>query len=507
MKIPNAHQIKELDALTVQQQEITSLQLMERAASKVTQFIQDTYPERDRQIVVLAGPGNNGGDGLAVARQLFGLGYARLEVFLFNTSNSLSEDCNKNAERLQQECESVSFTLVTQQFEAPKLSSRTLVVDALFGTGMNKPLSGGYAALTQFVNAARAEVVSIDMPSGLMCEDNSLNSPSSIVHATHTLTFQLPKLSLLLPDTQDYVGRLHLLDIGLSAEGIAQMDADFRIMERAEVKAMLRTRPPYGHKGTFGHALLIAGQYGMAGAAVLASKACLRSGAGKLTVHTPLLNNSIMQLAVPEALVDHDADNKIFTTSVRHVQADAVGIGPGIGTNKRTALALIEQVSHMTVPLVLDADAINILGDHKGWIGQVPQLTIFTPHPGEMRRLGICNPDSFSTLMEAVNMAKQHHFYIVLKGHYTAICQPDGKVAFCARGNSGMATAGSGDVLTGIITSLLAQGYTQHEACFLGVYLHGMAGDIAAHKLGEDSLMASDIIDALPQAFRQLREE
>lgn len=249
MKIPNAHQIKELDALTAQQQDITSLQLMERAASKVTQFIQDTYPERDRQIVILAGPGNNGGDGLAVARQLNGLGYARLEVFLFNTSNSLSEDCSKNAERLQAECENVSFTLVTQQFEAPKLSSRTLVVDALFGTGMNKPLSGGYAALVQFVNAAQAEVVSIDMPSGLMCEDNSLNSPSSIVHATHTLTFQLPKLSLLLPDTQDYVGRLHLLDIGLSADGIAQMDADFRIMERTEVKSMLRSRPAYGIKG------------------------------------------------------------------------------------------------------------------------------------------------------------------------------------------------------------------------------------------------------------------
>ena len=506
MKILNAHQIKALDALSIEEQEISSIDLMERAAGQVTQFVREHYPERQRQVVVFAGPGNNGGDGLVVARQLCTIGYEHIEVYLFNTNNSLSEECQKNAERLQTDCEQVAFTMVTQQFEAPKLLASTLIIDALFGTGMNKPLSGGYAALTQFINSAKADVVAIDMPSGLMCEDNSLNSSSSIVRATHTLTFQLPKLAQILADNQEYVGQLHLLDIGLSKQGIEDADSPYHIMERIEVNRLLKPRASFGHKGTFGHALIVAGQYGMAGAAVLSAKACLRAGAGKVTVHTPLLNNSILQVAIPEAVLSHDTDNKIFTTAIDTTPYASLAIGPGIGTNKRTSLALIEQISHSAAPLILDADAINILGDHKGWISQIPQHTILTPHPGEMRRLGICNHDAFSTLMEAINMAQRHRFYIVLKGHFTAICQPNGHVAFCPTGNSGMATAGSGDVLTGILSSLLAQGYSAHDACMLGVYLHGLAGDLAAEQVGEESLMASDIIEALPRAFKALRE-
>lgn len=504
MKILSAIQLKELDEATIQKENITSLDLMERASSKVTHFVRELYPQKDRQIVVFSGPGNNGGDGLAVARQLHTHGYSSIEVFLFNTSNSLSADCQKNADRLKTDCEDIAFTEVTQQFEAPKLTSSTLIIDAIFGTGLNKPLAGGYAALTQFINSTNAEVLSIDMPSGLMCEDNTCNSPSSIVRATHTLTFQLPKLAQLLADSQQYVGHLHVLDIGLSQQVIAAMPSAFRFVEEGEVAQLLQPRAPFGHKGTFGHALIIAGRYGMAGAAVLSAKACLRSGAGKVTVHTPLLNNDILQLSVPEAILSHDADNRIFTTQVSTDAYQAIAIGPGIGTHKHTALPFIEQVSHARVPLVLDADAINILGDHKGWISQVPHTTILTPHPGEMQRLGICNHDSYSTLMEAVNMAQRHKFYIVLKGHFTAICKPDGSVLLNPTGNSGMATAGAGDVLTGIITALLAQGYGQEQACILGVYLHGLAGDFAAAELGEHSAMASDIINALPKAFQHL---
>ena len=497
--------MKELDEYTVQSEDISGIDLMEKASSKVTEFIQTTYPDRKRHIVIFSGPGNNGGDGLAVARQLSSIGYERIEAFLFNTNNSLSADCGTNAERLKTECPDVSFTEVTQQFEAPQLTAETLVVDALFGTGLNKPLSGGYAALVQFINGLGAEIISIDMPSGLMCEDNSFNSYSSIVCATHTLTFQLPKLAQLLSDNQSYIGELHLLDIGLSAAHIEEMSVQFSITSREEVQRMLRKRPPFGHKGTFGHALIIAGQYGMAGAAVLASRATLRSGAGKVTVHTPLCNNAILQTAVPEAVLSHDADETLFTTTVPIDGFNAVGIGPGIGTNKRTALALIEQMSHCPTPLVLDADALNILGGHKGWISQIPQNTILTPHPGEMIRLGICNHDSYSVLMEAINMAKRHSFYIVLKGHCTAVCTPSGHVHFNPTGNSGMATAGSGDVLTGMITSLLSQGYDAETACRLGVYLHGLAGDFASKDLCEESVTASDIIAYIPKAFRELR--
>lgn len=506
MKIPSAQQIKELDDYTIQHENITSLELMERASGEVTKFILNTYPDTERHIVIFAGPGNNGGDGVAVARQLNARGYHNIDVYLFNTNDCLSPDCKKNATRLQTDCEAVHFTEVKQQFEAPKLSASTLIIDALFGTGLNKPLNGGFAALAKLINASNAEVISIDMPSGLMCEDNSYNTRSSIVCATHTLTFQLPKLSLLLPDCQTFVGQLHLLNIGLSEECIDNMETTFFITEAAQVRAMLNKRPAFGHKGTFGHALIIAGKYGMAGAAILAARACLRSGLGKLTLHTPRHNCNILQTTVPEALLSIDKNEEYFSAPISSTPFNAIAIGPGIGTDKHTALALIEQTSHATMPLVLDADAINILSHHKGWIPQIPAGTIFTPHPGEMLRLGICNEDSFSLLNEALSMAQRHKFYIILKGHYTAICTPERHIYFNPTGNSGMATAGSGDVLTGIITSLLAQKYTHENACRLGVYLHGLAGDIAAKKLGEECMTASDIIDALPEAFRQLKQ-
>ena len=496
--------MKELDACTIQEEDIESIDLMERAAQEAVLYILGHYRDKQQPIIVFAGPGNNGGDGLAIARLLHNQGYTDIQAFLFNTNNSLSPDCQKNATRLTDECTEVKYSEVQQQFEAPDLSKEQLIIDALFGTGLNKPLGGGYAALIRLINASSTDVVSIDMPSGLMCEDNTYNSPSAIVRATATLTFGAPKLAQILADCQQYVGELHVLDIKLSKNKLEELDCPFRITEKAEVKAMLQARPAFGHKGTFGNALLIAGKYGMAGAAVLAAKACLKAGVGKVTVHTPTRNNDILQIAVPEAVLDHDEDDKVFTNPVRIDAFQAMGIGPGIGTDKRTALAFIEQISHADVPLVIDADGINILGGHKGWIQQIPANTIITPHPREMQRLGICNADSYSILMEAMNMARQHRFYICLKGHYTGVCTPEGKVFFNPTGNSGMATAGSGDVLTGIILALLAQQYNAEEACRLGVYLHGLAGDIAAAALGEYAMTASDIIAYLPAAFKQL---
>lgn len=474
---------------------------MEEAARAAASFIFSHFKDHERPVAVFAGPGNNGGDGLALARIMSNRGYSHISVYLFNTKNSLSEDCKTNAERLRSECEDVKLTEVVQQFEAPQLTPETLVIDALFGTGINKPLGGGYAALVKFINSTRCEVVSLDIPSGLMCEDNTYNSPSTIVRASITLTIGLPKLALLLADNQCFTGQVFLLDIGLVTDSLESASVSCHLTETSDIRSLLKPRPAFGNKGTFGDALLIAGKYGMAGAAILAAKACLRSGVGKVTIHTPLKNNDILQVATPEAVLHHDADECVFTSPVKTDCFQALAIGPGLGTDKRTALALIEQINHTVIPLVIDADAINILADHRGWINQIPTNAIFTPHPGEMRRLGICNANSLSTLLEAVNMAKQHGFYIVLKGHYTAICTPEGQVFFNPTGNSGMATAGSGDVLTGIILALCAQKYTALDACRLGVFLHGLAGDLAAQKLGEHSLTASDIIEFLPQAF------
>ncbi len=504
MKILTAQQFRELDEYTVREENISSLDLMERAARCVAEEIFIGWTT-DTPIAIFAGPGNNGGDALAVARLLFEEGY-RPEVFLFNTTQHLSDDCAANRDKLQT-LDGINFTEITSTFEPPQLTARHLIIDGLFGTGLSRPLNGGFASLVKFINAAPGTVVSIDLPSGLMCEDNTYNVQEHIVCADLTLTFQLPKLALLLSDNHKFVGRFKMLDIGLSKEKTASLPTEFQITEKAEAARLLKPRNPFGHKGTFGHALLIAGKFGMAGAAVLAAKACLRSGVGKITLHTPLRNNDILQISVPEAILSHDKNENFFTSSVNTTDFDAAAIGPGIGTEQKTAVTFIEQVSRTQIPLLIDADGINILASHRGWMQQVPQGSILTPHLGEIKRLGNHSVDAYSALMEARELAVRHKIYIVLKGRFTAICTPDGQTRFNPTGNSGMATAGSGDVLTGIITALLAQGYDRENACVLGVYLHGLAGDIAAEQLGKESLTATDIIDFLPQAFNTLHDE
>lgn len=502
-KILQASQLKEVDAYTIKEENIASADLMERAATAVCNEL-CALRQPETRIVVFAGPGNNGGDALATARLLSQRGFNRIEVYLFNINDSISADCDLNRRRMA-DCPNVKLTEVKAQFEPPQLTPDTLVLDGLFGTGINKPLHGGYAALVKFINASGADVVSIDMPSGLMCDDNTYNVRSHIIRATLTLTFQLPKLSQLLGDNQEFVGQLKVLDIGLSKQKIAQSETDFEIVEESDIATLLKPRNPFGHKGTFGHLLLVAGQHGMAGAAILAAKACLRCGIGKVTVRTPQSNNDILQIAVPEAVLSLDEHKEHLSQPISAENFSALTIGPGIGTHNDTALAFIEQVRHARIPILIDADGINILGEHKGWLQQIPNDAILTPHPLEFRRIGVKSVDPYTTLFEAREMAKRHSFYIVLKGHYTALCTPEGKTFFNPTGNSGMATAGSGDVLSGIIGAFLSQRYSVFDACRLGVYLHGLAGDIAAGKLEEECMTATDIIEALPEAFRRLK--
>ena len=245
----------------------------------------------------------------------------------------------------------------------------------------------------------------------------------------------------------------------------------------------------------------------MAGASVLATKACLRAGAGKVTVHTPKRNYNIMQISVPEAVLQMDHEETYFSESVESDEFDSLGIGPGLGHNESSAIALIGQIKRTSCPIVVDADALNILGNHQAWIQQLPQGIILTPHPGEFDRLaGTASNSSYERLMRARELAEHLSGYILLKGHYTALCLPDGHIVFNPTGNSGMATAGSGDVLTGILTGLLARGYKQADACMLGMYLHGLAGDLAVRETGKECLLASDIIRFMPQAFQRLED-
>ena len=312
---------------------------------------------------------------------------------------------------------------------------------------------------------------------------------------------------MMLADNQQYIGRLKVLNIRLSQEYVQNTDTPFTIAEEADIRRLFTPRHDFAHKGTMGNALIIAGSYGMSGAAVLATKACLRAGVGKVTTHTPRRNYDIMQITVPEAVVQLDRDETIFSEHVNTDGFDALGIGPGLGRDEDTAIALIDQLRKTLCPVVADADALNILGNHSSWMEQLPKGMIMTPHPREFDRLaGAPCSNDFDRLEKARSMAMQLEAFIILKGHFSALCTPDGKVTFNPTGNAGMATAGSGDVLTGIITALLARGHSQRNACLLGMYLHGLAGDLAAKELGKESLIASDIIAYLPAAFKWLQD-
>ena len=505
MKIFTSTQIHELDKYTIEHEPISSLNLMERAAKAITRSIEEEWSNRT-PVVAFAGPGNNGGDALAVARLLAEDGY-QVEVFLFNVHNKLSVDCAANKKRLLEGKKVKNFTEVTLNFDPPKLTDTTLVIDGLFGSGLNKPLAGGFAAMVKYINQSPAKVVSIDIPSGLMCEDNTYNIHANIIHADLTLTLQQKKLSMLLADTQLYLGRLKVLDIRLSQEYIQKADCKYQLLEENDIRKLMRPRSDFAHKGSMGNALLIAGSYGMSGAAVLASKACLRAGVGKVTIQTPKRNYDIMQISVPEAVLQLDHEETYFSEPTETDPFSAVGIGPGLGTNENTAIALIAQIRRTNRPLIIDADAINILATHRAWMQQLPKDIILTPHPKEFDRLaGTSSAFSYERLARASELAEKLQAYIILKGHYSALCLPNGHIEFNSSGNSGMATAGSGDVLTGIITALLARGYNQADACRIGMYLHGLAGDLAAKDLGKESLIASDLIAYLPKAFMRMED-
>lgn len=503
MKIFTSKQIHALDAYTIEHEPISSIDLMERAAKALTMAITRRWG-RETPVTVFAGPGNNGGDALAVARMLAERQYS-VTVYLFNIKDSLSEDCHTNKTRLQDSKHLKQFQEVKDEFDPPALTEETLVIDGLFGSGLNKPLGGGFASLVNYINNSGSTVVSIDLPSGLMAEDNTYNIHSNIIRASLTLTLQMKKLCMYFADCQQFLGETEVLDIGLSEEWTEKTYSPFTALKRGNLLPLIRKRHDFAHKGTMGHALVIAGSYGMAGAAVLAVKACLRSGVGKVTAHIPDRNYDIMQISVPEAIVHIDKDEYCFSEPVDTASYNAMAIGPGIGQRDTTAVALISQVRRTTIPAVLDADALNILGSRKAWLQQLPQGVVLTPHPKEFDRLdGSDNNSDYERFAKAREMAQRLQAYILLKGHHSMLCQPDGSVIFNTTGNSGMATAGSGDVLTGIIVGLMARGYTQAEAAVTGMYLHGLAGDIAAKDKGYESLVATDIIEALPKAFLSL---
>ena len=316
-----------------------------------------------------------------------------------------------------------------------------------------------------------------------------------------TLSLQLPKLAFLFAENSEFVGEWKLLDINLSREAIEETESNYALLEAEEIHALIKPRNTFSHKGNFGHALLIAGSYGMAGASILAARACMRSGVGLLTVHAPIRNNDILQISVPEAIIESDASDTYFACPTDTDDYQAVGIGPGIGRSEETEAALLEQLSGCQTPLVLDADALNILANHRHALTTLPKGSILTPHPKELERMvGKCQ-NSYERLMKACELARTAKVHIILKGAYSAIITPSGKCYFNSTGNPGMATAGSGDVLSGIVGGLLVQWRDTKKAAAYGAFIHGLAGDMVFDNTGSYGMIASDIIDGLDKVW------
>lgn len=502
IKIFSTDKVRELDRYTIQNEPISPIDLVERAATVFTSEFCRRYSKQNR-IIVFAGQGNNGADALAVARMLTEAGY-RIETYLFNPSMHLSKECEANKQRLLH-MDKMEFTEVVDDFMPPELDERDVVIDGLFGSGLNRPLAGGFAAMVNYINQSDATVVSIDIPSGLFGEDNRKNDKDAIIRADLTLTFGFPKLAFLFPENAEYVGEWKVLDILLHPDAIEETPTRFIMITEEDIAAVFRPRNRFAHKGMFGHALLIAGSRGKMGAAVLSARACLRSGAGLLTVHIPERGEQILQTAFPEAMTDLDANRDHFS-SVAGIKAyTAVAVGPGLGKHPDSAKALEQMLQVAEKPLVLDADALNLIAAEKDLLKRIPPRSILTPHPKEFDRIaGECG-NSYERLMKAQAFAVEYQVCVVLKGAYTATCTSAGNIYFNSSGNPGMATAGSGDVLTGVILGLLAQDIEPETACVAGVFLHGSAGDLAAVYHSEESMVAGDITDMLGKAFKQLK--
>lgn len=502
MKFFSTNQVRQLDQYTIEHIPIASIDLMERAAERLYKKFTEHFTAK-QNVCIFAGQGNNGGDALALARLLLKSDY-NVSVILIHSS-SLSADCKINRQRLISDFPKTIKEL-THQFVAPEIYHETIIIDGLFGSGLSRPVSGVFAEAIEWINQTGNKVVAIDIPSGLQGEENQLTDKSIVVKANYTFSLQFPKLAFLFAENAPYVGSWEILDIGIHPEAIKQTSSNLFYLTQNDIKPLLKIRTKFSHKGSFGHALIIAGSKGMAGASVLSSKAALRSGAGLVSVHGPETNRIIVQSAVPEVIFQSDS-HPDFITEVDSIERfDALAIGPGIGTQSGTIEMLRNLLSKMTKPCILDADALNIISQNFDLLELIPKNSIITPHPKEFERIFGESKSSYHRMIKAQEASMRYQIIIILKGAHTLIALPNASLFFNSTGNSGMATAGSGDVLTGMLVGLMAQGYNPDETAKIGIFLHGLAGDLALKNESKETLIASDIINNLGNAFNVLNQ-
>jgi len=490
MELFNAQQIREWDAYTIANEPIRSVDLMERAAEACYNKLLRGFGT-ERTFAIFCGKGNKGGDGMAIARLLLEDEYS-VQVFeLFSEKNG-SVDFETNKQRLQDlNC---PIQVLQNETDFPDISENAIVVDALFGSGLNKPLQDFAAELVTYLNHLSNIKVAIDVPSGMFLDQSSQGN--IVLDAQYTFTFQRLKFCFLLAENAVHFGEISVLDIGLSGKYKPQETPIFSLVDLSFVQKIYKPRNEYGHKGTFGHALLVAGNKGKMGAAILAAIACLRSGAGLLTCHIPASESLVLPIAIPEAMSSFRGENIVFSPY------KSIGVGPGLGTDETALLKNI--LDNAQQPLVLDADALNMIAQNPDWLALVPESSILSPHPKEFERLFGKQPNEAARIQKAIDVSIQYPFTIILKGHNTLVAH-QGKGYFNTTGNAGMATGGSGDTLTGLLTSLLAQGYDGRDAALLGVYLHGLAGDLVLEKESEESLLPTDLSACLGRAFKKLK--
>lgn len=499
MKILTARQIKLLESATLQTQNIQELELVKRAGLALFKSITSKLKYHS-EFAVFCGTGKNGADGLYCAKLLGEMGH-KCRVYVLKLSKTPNNTFLKILDQLDQTLVPVEYINSINNF--PKIRSKTIIIDAMLGTGLNRPLKGLIADVVQKINATRNNiVVSVDMPTGLMTE--VLANSSEIIQANYTFTFETPKLTQLLPESYPYVGEWKVLPIGLDQKYLNKIETHLQYIDSESIKTLSKKlhREKFSHKGDFGHTLVVAGSLGKMGAAILTTKSALKSGAGLVTALVPAIGYEIMQISVPEAMTNISNDSDF----IENIDVDlnvykTIAMGPGLGTSTETIKAIKTLLRKVTYPIVIDADAINIFSADRSILEEIPKNSIFTPHIKEFDRLVGPSTNSIQRLEKQRTFAIRYNQIVVLKGAHTSISFPNGLILFNSTGNPGMATAGSGDVLTGTIAGMLSQGLKSAQAAILGVYYHGLAGDLAKKELGVIGINATDIINNLPKAI------
>jgi len=502
MNVLSDKQIKQADAYTIRNQNISSEALMERAATKIFQWISENYPSDSiEEVILFCGSGNNGGDGLAVGRMLFEAGY-KIKIYILDFKEKYTSDFKSNFQKL--EARNIPVYRIFSEKDFPKIDEKMLVVDSIFGVGLNRTPDSWIKKLIQHLNTSKAIKISIDMPSGLF-SNAPVTDFNTVVKSSVILTFQCPKFSFFLPENAEIIQHVEVLDINLDSDFIQSLTPLAKLVTLNEATQLIKNREKFSHKGTYGHVAVIGGRHGMIGAAYLTAKAAYRSGGGKVTVVVPKCGYQIIQTTLPEALVITDSDqNEHSKIEVKAEEHSTIAVGMGMGNSKKSSAAFLTFLKSCRKPLVIDADGLNILAEQPEFLNLIPEQSILTPHPKELERLIGKWKNDFDKIEKVKAFSKKLNVIVVLKGAHTMTIYKD-KIFINSTGNPGMATAGSGDVLSGIIAGLLAQDYTPIIAAYLGVYLHGMAGDIASEKIGEHALMASDLIDNLGVAFKKIK--